>query len=700
MYKNKISYFREWKVKIILFVVSGFADVTQSKVAIIMAEEIIEIHRECNSEHRKNSGTSTENANNINLIEKINENESERSVDGENNNEERVLTKTANSKVFLTKIFPRRPLSLPVSRVSDVNHNLTIYLNDTSTQENGNNEERREKRKTFHQDVEEALNSLLWQPYEYQNKRTFSDSSSFSLSYTSCSSSLSSLDLGDYNNGSSVERVGNVAMDLHLVQEEMVNNLSLNRCDQSEEQVRSRERRKASRLSGCRTTVSECCAAVECREKGACDDFGSKCDMRLEIPPSSINSQDGNSNNNCYQRSISTGNLSSANVVGLPPRQASMPPPGNGIMFPNHPRNASEPLQFRYNQATVPPPPTSSTFNHQRHNSHVDTTANVQQNVVQHMRSASVPKNMQPQKVGESNAKMINEGLQRALNVSNVNVNFYRAVPVNVVSSVPTIQCVNSSNDIGNNVSNVHIMPLSGSSLPTHNNSTITTVPSMSFSTTVTGTTQVSVHNTQVPSYNIQVPTNTVQVQQSCSNAQVQTCTQPVVVAPPKRLQPTTVPETRTRTFTSTEAQTDEISVCSPPTTSDNTARERRRERRRQQRRLTNNNSTNTTTCQINERLPDILNSHMPPPYSPPVPQPPPQVLPPPPHPSALVQPPPLVPNIVPSAIVGNAILPYPPQVVPGQVPLVQATATPMPVPVTATASGFRFPFPANGFRR
>lgn len=633
-----------------------------------MAEEVIESHRKRISEHRKNSAAPTEIVNNNNLV---NENESE---SDDNNNEERVLTKTANSKDFLTKIFPRRPLSLPVG---DVNHNLTNYLNDGGTQQS------REKRKTFHQDVEEALNSLLWQPYEYQNKRTFSDSASFSLSYTSCSSSLSSLDLEDYNNGSSVDRVGNVAMDLHLVQEEMVNNLSLNQCNQLEDQARSRERLKASRLSGYRTTtVSECCAAVECSEEGACDDFRSKCDMRLEIPPSSTNNQDGSSN--CYQRSISTGNLSSANVVGLPPRQTSMPP-GNGIIFPNHPRNVSEPLQLRFNQATTVP---TSTFNHQRHSSHVDTTSNTQQNLVQHMRSASVPKTMQPQKIGgESNTKMINEELQRALNVSNVNVNFYRAVPVNVVSSVPTIQCVNSSSDAGNNVSNVHIMPLSGSSLPTHNNSTITTVPSMPFSTTVTGTTQVSVHN--IPAAcNLQVPTHTVQVQQSCSTTQVP--------AAPKR------PETRTRTFTSTEAQTDEIAVCSPPTASDSSARERRRERRRQQRRVTaatTNNSTNTTN---HDRLPDILNSHLPPPYSPPIPQP--QVLPPPPPPGALVQPPPpppqLVPNIVPSAIVGNAILPYPPPVVAGQVPLVQTSAAPMAMPVTATATGFRFPFPANGFRR
>lgn len=637
-----------------------------------MAEELIEIHRKSISERN----TTTEIADNINLAEKINGNESESNVDNDNNNVERVLTKTANSKVFLTKIFPKRPLSLPVSRVSDVNHNFANYLNNSSTQQNGNNQRRRESRKTFHQDVEEALNSLLWQPYEYQNKRTFSDSSSISLSYTSCSSSLSSLDLEDYNNGSSVERVGNAATDLHLAQEEMVNNLSLNRYHQSGDQARSREQRRASRLSGCTTSVSECCGAVECGGEGACDDFGSKCDMRLEIPPIS---QDGGSNS-CYQRSISTGNLSSANVVGLPSRQTSIPP-SNGIMFPN---------QFRYNNSQ---PTTVPAFNHQRHSSHVDTTTatSVQP---QHMRSASVPKSMQqPQKVGESNGKLINEDLQRALNVSNVNVNFYRAVPVNVVSSVPTIQCVNSSTDAGNNVSNVHIMPLSGGAsqqtIPTHNNSTISTMPSMSFSTTMTGTTQVSVHSTQVPSYNVQVPTHTVQVQQSSSSSSTQVQTSQPATTPPKRPQAPEPPRT-TRTFTSTEAQTDEISVCSPPPPpiNDNLARERRRERRRQQRRL-----TNTTTN--NDRLPDILNSHLPPPYSPP------QVLPPPPPPpGALVQPPPMVSNIVPSAIVGNAILPFPPSVVAGQVPLVQTTATPMPVPVTATPSGFRFPFPANGFRR
>lgn len=544
--------------------------------------------------------------NNNNSVKKIGESESTADgVNNNNNNEDddgdgRVLRKTANSKVFLTKIFPRRPLSLPANRVGDVNHNLTVFLNEEVR--------RRDKRKTFHQDVEEAINSLLWQPYEYQNKRTFSDnnSSSLSLSYTSCSSSLSSLDLEDYNAVSSAaeqQRHGNAATDLH--QEEMtmmVNNLSL---DQSEEAVASRERRRTTRLSSERTNaVSECCAAatVKCvvgeeeEVGGACDDF--ECDMRLEVPPCSNSGQDGGGG--YQQRSISAGNLSSANVVGLP--------------------------SSRYNT------------NHQRYGSHVETTP---QNVVQHMRSASVPKNMQPQKVcGESNGNL-QQQQQRALNVSNVNVNFYRAVPVNVVSSVPTIQCVNSDN-----VSNVHIMPLSGA-------------------------TQVSVHDTQATT-------------PSCNNVQVQTNPQQVVV---KR------PEARTRTFTSTEAQTDEISVCSPPPPPTTSDRERRRERRRQQRRLTTTNTT-TTTHQSNDRLPDILNSHLPPPYSPP----PPQVLPPPPPPPPPLQPPQMVPGIV----TGAAIMPYPPPMVAGgQMPLVQTTAAPIPVPVTAAAaSGFRFPFPATGFRR
>lgn len=606
----------------------------------------------------------------------------------------------ATKKVFIAKIFPKRPASLPVKtlerRGSDVNHNIT--------------EDVREKRKTFHRDVEEALSSLLWQPYEYQNKKNFSDTSSC-LSYTSCSSSLSSLDLEEYpNNAPTPGGTGNAASDLHL-SEEMVNNLSGNRPDQWRDRHRSRDRVEtvaASRLSSA-STVSASASTTRCACDVICDEFCGK--MRLEVPP-----QEGAVDNPAYTRSTSVNNLSSANVVGLP--------------RPFHPRNASEPSAALFRQP----------YNHQRHSSHADSSNPVQG---VHMRSASVPKSMsmqlsRPVEIPQQGQRMssadsaaainINDSLHRMqqqqtrppLNVSNVNVNFYRAVPVNVVSAVPTIQCVNSAtaNDSGgNNVSNVHIMPLNGQSVssqtvPIHAassgvtiNNVVNTTPSNSaaFSTI---TTQVSVHNSQIPSYNIHTPTVT--------NSQIQT--NPIPVAP-KRIQ--VVPE-RTRTFTSTEAQTDDITVCSSASGVQNIVNkeQRRRERRerRQQRRISNvahrhtatNTASNTesnnwnqnaSSNNSNERLPDILNSHMPPPYTPPsahhvvpsahhvVPQPP---------PPGLVQP--LVPSIVPSAIVGNAILPFPPPVVPGQVPLVQGAA-PVPVPVTA-ASGFRFPFPATGFRR
>lgn len=690
----------------------------------------------------------------------------------------RVLNKSALSKkVFLTRIFPRRPLSLPVKRdsfsvdkvisnystKSDVNHNETnlnnaLYADSSSAARKEENSspaktKRDKRRKTFHQDVEEALNSLLWQPYEYQNKRSFSDSSSFSLSYTSCSSSLSSLDLEEYpNNGTSPEQVGNAASDLHLA-EEMVNNLSAgeNRLCQWETASQSRGHRgivAASRLSGTAVGVSRSRSisarvVSACCDEVICDGFGSnRGEMRLEVPPQGSSDGPLAVNNALLSpiRSTSVSNLSSANVVGLPnhPRHASVPSNATlGKSLPGlsyHPRNISEPgpvlppAQFRFGAQT------NANLNHQRHSSH-DNTTNTQPNV--HLRSASVPKSMVMQKPGESakiaprmpsstevNAMMgMNDTVHRmapqtrpSLNVSNVNVNFYRAVPVNVVSAVPTIQCVNSSNDAGNNVSNVHIMPLNGTSqnVPIHVSSSVTldnvvnSTPSASTSFS-TGTTQVAVHTSQVPSYNVQIPTHSVQVPTS-ANAQVQT---PVV--PPKK-----PAAERTRTFTSTEAQTDEIAVCPSASASEDPANkeQRRRERRerRHQRRVntTNHNHPNETApnfnCNSNERLPDILNSHLPPPYSPLPGNVPPaaahtavvpggllpahHVVPAPPPPGAIVQP--LVSNVVPSTIVGNAILPFPPPVVPGQVPLVQGAA---PVPVTA-ASGFRFPFPATGFRR
>lgn len=170
------------------------------------------------------------------------------------------------------------------------------------------------------------------------------------------------------------------------------------------------------------------------------------------------------------------------------------------------------------------------------------------------------------------------------------------------------------------------------------------------------------------------------------------------------------------RTFTSTEAQTDEISVLPPNTEPVPAIREQRRRERRHQRRVTGGTQRQSIESSIqlnnphNDRLPDILNSHLPPPYStlpnvisppqsvmgPPLPPPmisPPQMLPPPPH-GAVLQ------TVVPNNIVppSGFVFSGPPPVVAGQVPLVQG---PPPVAVTVQPpSGFRFPFPTNGFRR
>ena len=84
----------------------------------------------------------------------------------------------------------------------------------------------------------------------------------------------------------------------------------------------------------------------------------------------------------------------------------------------------------------------------------------------------------------------------------------------------------------------------------------------------------------------------------------------------------------RGRTFTSTEAQTDDIEVVSStPTNNNREQRRRERRERRHQRRLNNNPphlephwqtlvAEQPTAAGGGERLPDILNSHLPPPYS------------------------------------------------------------------------------------
>lgn len=467
----------------------------------------------------------------------------------------------------------------------------------------------------------------------------------------------------------------------------------------------------------------------------------------------------------------------------------------NGGSYPQHFRNISEPSQqiLRYpnNAGQVVP------LLHQ--NPHASTGANSQIDqhnlqLINHFRSSSVPKSMTliskydvtassgppgsvrvkgmqvlPQATGPSYA-MPNTGSVRVAttkpsisnisvpsslatspiknvqpqntgNVSNVNVNFYRAVPVNVVSSVPTIHCLNTlSNDQGNSVSNVQVLPL-GSSTQTGSAQISIDANQRSFND------EVTVHNVRIPQIpsvrgtqhpTLITPINPVPVTTSTkthvsiqsvfasevpvqlsgriitTTAQINSHSHPPVSQPPSIV--------RTRTFTSTEAQTDEILPVTVPNATQNAREQRRRERRerRQNRRNHGQRATNDTSTQAGNgsiqpsgeqqqenRLPDILNSHLPPPYST-LPNaqaasmmPPPQILPPPPPiiPGAMLPNPPgpVLQTVVPNGVPASAfVFPAPQQMA----PLMQGGA-PVPVAVPATApTGFRFGFPANGFRR
>lgn len=776
----------------------------------------------------------------------------------------------------------------------------------TKINENTGNQKYK-SRKSYHQDVEEALSSLLWQPYEYQNacnkNSDIKSSSSLSSSSSGCSSSSSSCstissrgsfrrDLERSNNGpvhrQQSARSGNTAIDLHLRAGEMVNNPAANGYEnllnQWGEVNGSRDAAELSNASRLMVGVSpevRCLRAVASLERSAyvfCDCDACLSDMRLEVcedvtPLTSSTalahetttqpvSEAGRSNNvtlnqatnqqhlpigaanltnmqqpaqrpvldNGYQRN----SLSSVNVVGLPrpiPSTNNNRPSvssGNGL-FTNHPRNASEPIpmvqsnQFKYNSSTINASNVVPILSHQRHSSQIESGNAI--HTINHMRSASVPKTVPhaPQKMGESRSsgsdlKVIvgNEQQQQnsqqrqqrlPLNVSNVNVNYYRAVPVNVVSSVPTIQCVNSGESNVSNVNIVQAMPVvNNNNTPNCTYTTCTSstnyvqnyanlppqttqhqnfsFPNPSFNTssnnqmqihppalqqcaiTTFGSSIITQHFPSGSTYNLstpQVPSN-VQInanqniqqstqthisyqnsnennviqngtiivpsvnQQQPTNSHTFSTTEVTVHNPPVSSQIQVVPlqtrppvaptstEVRTRTFTSTEAQTDETAVNSNAQNDSGSNREQRRRERRERRHHRRVNSTNHRhgtndhgtqwNSMQNERLPDILNSHMPPSYASavnngiPSPQ---SVL-----PNAIVSNPIVPPgtvvqtmvpnNIVPSGLVGNPIVPFPPPVVPGQVPLVQGAA-PVPVPVPAP-SGFRFPFPAAGFRR
>lgn len=268
-------------------------------------------------------------------------------------------------------------LTLDINLNQQVHHNLKTKLlcinttkrkSDTSassiklcdTNNTNNISSQPSKRSSFHQDVEEALQSLLWQPYEYQV--TPADQ-------WKCGAQSRELVSGSASRLSSGEEASLLEV-----------------LDDGE--------------TARRVSVSSDCGDV----------CTSDSDMHLEVTAAhnpdhllNIGHEDG---------------LSSANVVGLPEASPLVPP--------NHSRNGSEPSTAGFRLVPT------------------------------HPRSASVPKSLgslTPKKTMSVN------------NISNVNVNFYRAVPVNVVSAVPTIQCLNTMNE-GNNVSNVQIMPLGSTTTP------------------------------------------------------------------------------------------------------------------------------------------------------------------------------------------------------------------------------------------
>lgn len=434
--------------------------------------------------------------------------------------------------------------------------------------------------------------------------------------------------------------------------------------------------------------------------------------------------------------------LNAANIVGLPSSHARYPSaPFSTAGYPQHFRNTSEPSQQILRYSTGQP-------------AFLQNASSQIEQQINHFRSSSVPKSMTlvskydvtassgaPGSVrikGPSVLQQVPMGYGAPLvntpnhnvrvvptkspsaancgNISNVNVNFYRAVPVNVVSSVPTIHCLNTlSNDQGNSVSNVQVLPLGNGGHPSAASgsaSVASFVSNVEHQSVLTGRGDgVTVHNTnpvRVDTLNPMMRANVVSIQNGASAealaqsgaGRLITTTAQINTAPNPNI-------ARTRTFTSTEAQTDEILPATQPPQPPSVREQRRRDRRerRQNRRpprTTNDTSTQAGGQEMQEnRLPDILNSHLPPPYStlpngqmasmaPPLP---PQILPPPP---AMIPGGPVLQTVVPNGMAASAfVFPAPQQMA----PLMQSGA-PVPVAVPASGSGFRFGFPVNGFRR
>lgn len=432
--------------------------------------------------------------------------------------------------------------------------------------------------------------------------------------------------------------------------------------------------------------------------------IGSSHDKEINIDGSVSNNLRNPSRGYQFNKSTSLGNLSFINVVGLPchPRQQSVPSSVQpSTIYPIHSRNASEPNTTPgLTQHTVPSNitnvgtdvtlgttlPKVSTCNQ---------SCNTPDSREVWNRNPVVPRDqMHPRPTdGTTDFRQGTPSQKPELwssrstgttcdNVSNVNVNFYRAVPMNV-SAVPKIECLN--NQTAKNVSNVQIMPLSGS-IPDRN------------SGSTSGPCRTSVTSCRVTVQN-DPPTQT----ETVSSVYV-----PIRIAQ--------------RTFTSTEAQTDNSLGFGD--LGNNKERRRRDRRERRHNRRTNpvhsrpvDNSQNGNSS----TLPDILDSHIPPPYTTHpntlqrnhpnhqirglphlgmMPQqvllPPPQLL------GGMVPPQPVVPNMMahprPRSALQNSVsnpgVPHvsypPPNVISG--PIVQN--------VPDNASGFRFALPVGQFSR
>ncbi|XP_044759953.1 uncharacterized protein LOC123317464 [Coccinella septempunctata] len=426
-----------------------------------------------------------------------------------------------------------------------------------------------------------------------------------------------------------------------------------------------------------------------------------------------------------FNKSTSLGNLSFINVVGLPPchpRQTSVPSSTTSknktsTIHPFHARNASEPqttpvkvpqLQLPNNvnvgtninlggTATMTAVKAEPTWNHCGASNSTDFRLSSPSSIGQNLGTEIWNKNslVVPARPTDGSHININD------NVSNVNVNFYRAVPMNVMSSVPTIEC--SNNQTAKNVSNVQIMPLSGSIADRNSSST-----SSPCRTSITSC-RVTVQTEQPPTQLIS-PSTTETVSS--------------VYLPSRVAQ---------RTFTSTEAQTDDSSLGYGELSNNKDRRRRERRERRHNRRTNPVHSRSVGENGVNNgnpsTLPDILDSHLPPPYTshpntlqrnqvmanhqpPPgvrvlphlgmIPQtvimPPPQML------GGMIPPQPVAPNMIPhprprnalQSSVSNSGLPHvsypPPNVISGQIPVVQNAAE--------NNSGFRFALPVGQFSR